>query len=87
MMQPRNRRREPPIDEEPVRHFEPHMSLAAAPPALTVRQVAAILQLSVDTVRDLIYQKKLPALNMGTKRKAAWRVIRDRLIELLDRRD
>jgi excisionase family DNA binding protein len=72
MMRPRNRRIGPPI------------SLATAPAALKVSQVAAILQVSIDTVYDLIHQKRLPAHNMGTKQKARWRIPKVQLLRVLE---
>lgn len=43
---------------------------------LTVEQVAKELQVNVKTIYQLIKDKRLKAANIGTKRKAIWRIER-----------
>ena len=50
---------------------------------LTVEQVAQELQVNVKTVYQWIKDKRLKATNIGTKRKANWRIERRDLEEFL----
>jgi excisionase family DNA binding protein len=50
---------------------------------LTVEQVAQELQVNVKTVYQWIKSKRLKATNIGTKRKAHWRIIRKDLEDFL----
>ena len=50
---------------------------------LTVEQVAQELQVNVKTVYQWIKDKRLKATNIGTKRKANWRVERRNLEEFM----
>jgi excisionase family DNA binding protein len=50
---------------------------------LTVEQVAQELQVNVKTVYQWIKSKRLKATNIGTKRKASWRIERKDLNDFL----
>lgn len=50
---------------------------------LTVEQVAQELQVNVKTVYQWIKSKRLKATNIGTKRKANWRIMRKDLEDFL----
>jgi excisionase family DNA binding protein len=50
---------------------------------LTVEQVAQELQVNVKTVYQWIRDKRLKATNIGTKRKANWRIERRDLEDFL----
>ncbi len=50
---------------------------------LTVEQVAQELQVNVKTVYQLIKSKRLKAANIGTSRKANWRIERKDLNDFL----
>lgn len=50
---------------------------------LTVEQVAQELQVNVKTVYQWIKDKRLKATNIGTKRKANWRIERRDLQDFL----
>lgn len=50
---------------------------------LTVEQVAQELQVNVKTVYQWIKGKRLKATNIGTKRKANWRITRKDLEDFL----
>jgi len=50
---------------------------------LTVEQVAQELQVNVKTVYQWIRDKRLKATNIGTERKANWRIERRDLEEFL----
>jgi excisionase family DNA binding protein len=50
---------------------------------LTVEQVAQELQVNVKTVYQWIKSKRLKATNIGTKRKAYWRIPRKDLEDFL----
>lgn len=52
---------------------------------LTVEQVAQELQVNVKTVYQWIKDKRLRATNIGTQRKANWRIARKDLDDFLSR--
>jgi excisionase family DNA binding protein len=51
------------------------------PRYLTVAEVAAILGVSVETVRGLIHDKRLKAINVGRGQRAVYRIPADAVID------
>ncbi len=49
-------------------------------PVLTVKEAASYLQVSPDTVYELIYQQRIPAIKVGRQ----WRISRAKFVETLE---
>lgn len=52
-------------------------------PVLTVKEAASYLQVSPDTVYELIYQQRIPAIKVGRQ----WRISRAKFLEKLESGD
>jgi excisionase family DNA binding protein len=51
------------------------------PKYLTVAEAAAILNIGVETVRGLIHDKRIKAVNVGRGKRAVYRIPADSLVE------